>query len=86
MADTPVYDLKGGKPHPFHLVKPSIWPLAGSFAAGLLALGAVLFMHKVEFSGWNVGLKGVLLGFAAVLAVMEEVNLAEHRKRRADRQ
>ncbi len=70
MADTPVYDLKGGKPHPYHLVKPSIWPLASSFAAGLLALGAVLFMHKVEFSGWNVGLKGVIVGFACVLACM----------------
>ncbi|HEX2751994.1 MAG TPA: cytochrome c oxidase subunit 3, partial [Alphaproteobacteria bacterium] len=70
MSDTPVYDLKGGKPHPYHLVPPSIWPLAGAFAAGLLALGAVLYMHGFEWNEWKIGLKGVLLGFAAVLAVM----------------
>lgn len=70
MSDTPVYDLKNGKPHPYHLVTPSIWPMAGAFAAGLLALGAVLFMHDFEWKGWNIGLKGVLFGFVAVLAVM----------------
>lgn len=97
MGDTPVYDLKSGKPHPFHMPRPSVWPLAGAFAAGLLALGAVLFMHKdfsiglsgfftllgrlfggnpelaqdsYSFSVENFGLKGVFLGFAAVLFVM----------------
>lgn len=70
MSDAPVYDLNSGKPHPFHLVKPSIWPLAGAFAAGLLALGAVLFMHKAKIGDFPIGLKGVVLGFAAVLAVM----------------
>ncbi|MGB4057440.1 MAG: cytochrome c oxidase subunit 3 [Alphaproteobacteria bacterium] len=59
-----------GKPHPYHLVRPSIWPLAGSFAGGLLAVGAVLYMHKAELMGIPVGLKGVLLGLLSVLAVM----------------
>jgi len=59
-----------GKPHPYHLVRPSIWPLAGSFAGGLLATGAVLYMHDVEFGGLNVGLKGLILGFLAIIAVM----------------
>lgn len=70
MADQPVYDLKGGKPHPYHLVNPSVWPIFGAFAAGLLAAGAVLYMHKAEFHGFSFGLKGVLTGFAAVLCVM----------------
>jgi cytochrome c oxidase subunit 3 len=70
MASEPTYDLHGGKKHPYHLVNPSIWPLAGAFAAGLLALGTVMFMHKVEFHGLPIGLKGLLFGFLAVLAVM----------------
>lgn len=59
-----------GKPHPYHLVRPSVWPLASSFAAGLLAVGAVLFFHDVKIGNVPVGLKGVLLGLAAVLACM----------------
>ena len=70
MAEKSSYDLTGGKPHPFHLVHPSIWPLAGAFAAGLLAVGAVLYMHGVKIGTFEIGMKGLLLGFAAVLAVM----------------
>ena len=70
MSSEVQYDLTSGKPHPYHLVQPSVWPLVGAFSAGLLALGAVLYMHKVEIGSFHIGLKGVLLGFAAVLAVM----------------
>lgn len=63
------YDTTG-KPHPYHLVKPSIWPLIGALAGGLLATGAVMFFHEVKFAGINVGLKGIILGFIAVLVVM----------------
>jgi cytochrome c oxidase subunit 3 len=31
--------------HPYHLVEPSPWPLVGSIAAGLMAYGAILYMH-----------------------------------------
>jgi cytochrome c oxidase subunit 3 len=65
----PVYE-DSGIPQPYHLVRPSVLPFLGSLAAGLLALGAVLMMHKVHVFDINIGLKGVLLGFAAVLAVM----------------
>jgi cytochrome c oxidase subunit 3 len=37
--------LEGGIPQPYHLVRPSIWPLVGAMAAGLLALGAIYMMH-----------------------------------------
>jgi cytochrome c oxidase subunit 3 len=70
MASEPTYDLKSGKPHPYHLVSPSIWPLASSFAAGLLALGTVLFMHDVQWKWIHFGVKGTILGFLCVLAVM----------------
>jgi cytochrome c oxidase subunit III len=59
-----------GLPQPYHLVKPSIWPLLGALAAGLLAVGTVMFMHKVHIGPLNAGLKGTLLGLACVLAVM----------------
>jgi cytochrome c oxidase subunit III len=68
--ENPSYDLKHGKPQPFHLVRPSIWPLIGALAAGLLASGAVMYMHNVDLHGFHVGLKGVLLGFLGVLSVM----------------
>jgi cytochrome c oxidase subunit 3 len=70
MGDFVEYDTKNGKPHPYHLVRPSAWPLISSFAAGLLALGLVWFMHGVEFDGLNIGLKGVIAGFIAVLICM----------------
>ncbi len=59
-----------GRPHPYHLVRPSIWPFIGACAAGLLAVGMVFFMHKASLGPVAVGLKGVALGLMAVLAVM----------------
>lgn len=71
-----------GKPHPYHLVRPSIWPLAGSFAAGLAAFGLVLFMHKTNLGqlikpladssigDFHFGPKLLIPGFLAILAVM----------------
>ncbi|MCB9978597.1 MAG: cytochrome c oxidase subunit 3 [Rhodospirillales bacterium] len=59
-----------GKPHPFHIVRPSPWPLAGAFAGGLLAVGLVAYMHGAQIGGVDVGLKGVALGVLSILAVM----------------
>jgi cytochrome c oxidase subunit 3 len=59
-----------GKPHPYHIVRPSVWPLMGALAGGLLATGALMYMHEVEIAGISVGLKGVFLGVLAVLLVM----------------
>lgn len=53
-----------GKPHPYHIVRPSIWPMAGAFAGALLAAGMVMFMHKVT------GIWGIFPGLASVAAVM----------------
>jgi len=59
-----------GKPHPYHIVRPSIWPLAGAIAAGLFTMGLVLFMHKAEIQGVEVGMKGALVGLLGILLVM----------------
>ena len=59
-----------GKPHPYHLVRPSIWPLAGAFAGGLAAMGMVLFMHESKIGGFQPGLLGPILGLLCILAVM----------------
>ncbi|UKJ74375.1 cytochrome c oxidase subunit 3 [Azospirillum brasilense] len=52
-----------GIPHPYHLVKPSPWPLLGAFAAGLFATGMVIYMHG---GGWLLA----ALGFVSILGVM----------------
>ena len=42
-----------GIPQPWHLVKPSIWPLLGALAAGLMMGGAVMFMHKIKLGRYR---------------------------------
>lgn len=69
MADQIEY-ASTGKPHPYHLVNPSIWPLVGAISAGLLASGAIMYMHEVKIGGMEVGLKGVFLGLLCVLLTM----------------
>ncbi|HEX3537253.1 MAG TPA: cytochrome c oxidase subunit 3, partial [Stellaceae bacterium] len=53
----------GAPKHPYHLVDPSPWPLVGAGAAGLIAVGGILYMH-------GGGLPVFLLGVIAVLLVM----------------
>lgn len=59
-----------GKPHPYHLVRPSIWPLLSSFAGGLLAMGAIMYMHDTTLFGTKVGYKGIVVGLLAILLCM----------------
>ncbi len=70
MSDLATYDLKSGKPHPFHVPHASVWPFLAAVAAGVMALGMVLFMHNVEWLGFHVGAKGLVLGALGVLAMM----------------
>ncbi|MFM2043951.1 MAG: hypothetical protein RLY86_2527 [Pseudomonadota bacterium] len=62
MADVQQVQDSGLK-QPYHLVNPSPWPLLSSFAAGLMATGAVMYMHD---HGWYLLVGGLL----AVLACM----------------
>ncbi len=59
-----------GKAHPFHIVRPSIWPIIGAIAGGILAMGAIMYMHDVKIAGTAIGLKGVVIGLLSVLMVM----------------
>lgn len=38
--------------HPFHLVTPSPWPMFASFAAFILTVGGVMYMHSYKFGGF----------------------------------
>ena len=58
------------KPHPYHIVRPSIWPLASAFAGMLFAVGFVLYAHEIKIGEFEIGLKGVVLGVLSILAVM----------------
>lgn len=58
MSDTIHYG-NSGKPHPFHIVKPSPWPLLVSFAAGFTAFGAVNYFHDGVW--WQLAVAGFLL-------------------------
>lgn len=59
-----------GKPHPYHIVRPSIWPIVGAFAGMFLAIGMIAYMHELKIGEFSIGLKGVVLGFIAVASVM----------------
>jgi cytochrome c oxidase subunit 3 len=69
MTDTVHYE-SSGHPHPFHLVRPSIWPIVGAFTAGFMAIMMVLFMHKVQVGSITVGVWAPLLGLAGVVTIM----------------
>lgn len=69
MTDVIHYE-SSGKPHPFHIVRPSIWPMVGAFAAGFMALMMVLFMHKTPIFGVPTGIWAPVLGLASVAVVM----------------
>jgi cytochrome c oxidase subunit III len=49
--------------HPYHLVAPSVWPIVGSIAGGVMATGGVLYMHDIVVLGsrWTVLIIGTLM-------------------------
>ena len=74
-----------GVRHDYHLVNPSPWPLVGSVAATVMAIGGVAWMKGVfgipEGSWWlfAAGLTGVLLTMAAWwYEVVKEANQGDH--------
>jgi cytochrome c oxidase subunit 3 len=46
--------------HPYHLVKPSPWPIVGSISAFVLAIGAISYMHGQSLWWILPGTLGVL--------------------------
>ncbi|MEQ8655024.1 MAG: cytochrome c oxidase subunit 3 [Kiloniellales bacterium] len=45
--------------HPYHLVNPSVWPLVGAAAGGIITFGGVLWMHGYE--SWSFFLGALLV-------------------------
>lgn len=60
-----IYKSNFSQRHAFHLVDPSIMPLVTSFAALVLMVGAILFMH-----GHFLGFETFIFGFIAVALCM----------------
>jgi len=56
------------KHHDYHLVDPSPWPLVGSVAALLMAIGAIAWMKTA--SGGVFGVEGPWLFFVGLLGVL----------------
>jgi cytochrome c oxidase subunit 3 len=50
----------GGMKQPYHLVPPSIWPLVGALAGGLLTTGGVLYLHGYDEILLPIGVLAVL--------------------------
>lgn len=63
MSEATVDTKSDGVPHPYHLVNPSAWPIMGAAAGGVLATGAIFYMHYDTV--WLM-----LVGFVAVFVVM----------------
>ena len=77
--------MAAGVKHDYHLVNPSYWPLAGSAAATVMAIGAIAWMKGVfglpEGTSWLffAGLFGVLVTMIGWWAdVIKEANQGDH--------
>ena len=64
--------------HPYHLVDPSPWPLLGSISALVLAIGAIMFMHKINFGEWVFGIGGFFVILTMFGWWRDVVREAEH--------
>ena len=73
--------MSGAKNHDYHILPPSIWPLAGSAAALCMAAGGIMWMHKVALGGYvfSLGLALVLAVFVGWWAqVVKEAHAGDH--------
>ncbi|MDB5478465.1 MAG: cytochrome c oxidase subunit 3, partial [Alphaproteobacteria bacterium] len=72
MSDSIQYTTTG-QPHPYHIVRPSPWPLLSAFSAGALAVAAVTyFHHRDPYAIGGVQVTSVLLPtvFGLLLCLM----------------
>lgn len=73
--------MAGAKNHDFHILPPSPWPLMGSIAALIFAVGAIMWMHEMAFGSW-IFFVGLLSLFATFFfwwaAVVREANAGDH--------
>jgi len=67
MSENIIYTTTG-KPHPYHIVRPSPWPMLVSFTAGIMLMGLVLMMHKTVLFGVKAG--AMILGGGLALTIL----------------
>ena len=72
------------KSHNFHLVDPSIWPIFSSFAALVLAFGAVYYMHSKSMWLLLIGLALTLYSMFMWFRDVVGLCLLEERDERVD--
>jgi cytochrome c oxidase subunit 3 len=73
--------MAGAKNHDYHILPPSPWPLVGSMAALVMAVGGIMFMHEYAGGGWVflIGLAGVLFTMYSWWAdVIREAHAGDH--------
>ncbi|MCB9981971.1 MAG: cytochrome c oxidase subunit 3 [Rhodospirillales bacterium] len=64
-----------GKPHPYHLVRPNIWPLISAFAGGFFAMMMLMYFpgyrEALQAGGTNLPFPwGPLLGVVSIMICM----------------
>ena len=69
--------------HDYHLVAPSPWPLVGSIAAFITAIGAIFWMKHLPIGGLKIGAYVFGVGFLGILYTMvawwaDVIKEAEH--------
>jgi cytochrome c oxidase subunit 3 len=57
--------MSGGHSHSYHLVEPSPWPAVGAMAGFITAIGAIMYMHEMNF-----GALIMTVGFLSILFTM----------------
>ncbi len=73
--------MAGAKNHQYHILPPSIWPLFGSFAAFVLAIGGIMVMHSYP-SAYLVFFSGLALVAITMFGwwakVIQEAHAGDH--------
>ena len=68
--------------HPYHLVDPSPWPIASSFAMLVVTLSAVMYMQGFKYGGYFLNLGVILISTGMALwlrdVVIEATYLGHH--------
>ena len=64
--------------HPYHLVSPSPWPVVGAISALTLAVGAIMYMHELDYGRAVLAIGALLVAFIMFVWWRDVVREAEH--------
>ena len=60
MSGDTIHYESSGQPHPYHIVRPSPWPLLASLSAGVMMYGIVDIMHDKIWHWFIAGIVALL--------------------------